>query len=59
MINLTPLQVEECDGCSSLSSRYQCTALPDDYRNRTYECPCKTCILKMICIDNCEKFDKF
>jgi hypothetical protein len=41
----------ECDGCSGRRSGSFCGLL--HYPILHQKCPCKNCILKMICNDNC------
>ena len=59
MLKLTPSQEKECEGCVSLFD-HTCTAfmnvsLPKWQPN----CPCRTCILKVVCQENCDKFNEF
>ena len=45
-------KISDCYGCLTLS-KYKC-----DYHNYNIngKCPCTTCIIKMMCCEDCDKF---
>ncbi len=45
--------MEECKGCFT---RLLCKRIK---RYESYNCPCKICLLKMICNVPCEEYDTF
>lgn len=45
-----------CSGCESGYDHYGCA--PMDL-TREHVCPCSTCMLKMVCEDECDSFEKF
>ena len=48
-----------CKGCNSYENylndpdRY---VICQDYANQRVKCPCQHCLIKMVCIDACDKF---
>ena len=49
----------KCSGCLNFASKRSITCLMTiDYKYTKY-CPCINCIVKMICDENCYKFEEF
>ena len=46
----------ECRGCSAYyGEKSRCIVKLDPHIN-IYECPCRICLVKGVCIDPCQKF---
>jgi len=58
MLKLTPSQEKQCEGCASLYD-HTCTAFMNTIPKWHPNCPCRTCILKVVCQENCDKFNEF
>ena len=48
----------ECKGCASNKSSY-CRAVVIPQISSLQECPCKTCLIKMVCHDQCTKLTNY
>ena len=50
----------ECEGCKMYSSYLaKCTMYIIPYISETLQCPCRTCIVKVVCYNMCEEFDDY
>jgi hypothetical protein len=49
---------KECEGCiSSILIKDECY-LYCLYGMASFPCPCKSCLIKSICLDSCDEFDE-
>jgi len=49
-----------CKGClNSIKGSAECTVCISPINMYNEECPCSTCIIKMMCIHSCEKFNEY
>ncbi len=46
---------KDCVGCMASIKRAGCIGDYDDYVD---VCPCRQCIVKMMCVDSCEEYKK-
>ena len=48
---------DECKGCRSFDvNNYECAQAANRLEGK---CPCSLCVIKMVCIDACEAYQKF
>ncbi len=54
-------QFEGCEGCSVMTKCYKSFSTDlykSYYKSRMVKCPCKTCLVKVVCDDVCEQYAK-
>jgi hypothetical protein len=54
-----PNNIEKCEGClvgCVYSNAYGFRTIP---KEAAAKCPCRICIVKMICSNGCEEYNKF
>lgn len=54
----TQTQERVCKGCLN-AIKEGCTVLVAPINMYNQECPCSTCIIKMMCTQSCRKFDDY
>jgi len=51
--------MRECFGCSHYDDDLdECYMTMCKYLDRVSKCPCRTCIIKVVCSDTCEEYIK-
>ncbi len=52
--------LNECEGCYSYENKFGgCASLLSEYEVGHADCPCRQCIVKLTCQDECDDFDQF
>lgn len=48
-----------CKGCITLSQEGYCFSQFIPYISETLQCPCLTCIVKVVCMASCKEFNEY
>jgi hypothetical protein len=54
---ITARDCEECKGCSVLGLKGECVTTATNKEG--HECPCRKCLVKIMCNDGCENWKKY
>ena len=51
--------MENCKGCLTKSSGIECSYIGYKGKKGTVRCPCRICLIKMVCQNICELYEDF
>lgn len=51
--------MENCDGCLIKCTHYKAYSYKLISKPVLIKCPCSKCLVKMVCLEGCEDFDKY